>query len=37
MKKHGIGWLNIPGYKPETWNPIVGCSKVSEGLSLIHI
>jgi protein gp37 len=30
-KKHKIGWLNIPGYTPETWNPIVGCSKVSEG------
>lgn len=21
----------MPGYKPETWNPIVGCSKVSPG------
>jgi protein gp37 len=31
MKQHGIGWLNVPGYRPETWNPIVGCSKVSEG------
>lgn len=31
MKKHGIGWLNVPGFRPETWNPIVGCSKVSEG------
>jgi protein gp37 len=30
-KPHGIGWLNVPGYTPETWNPIVGCSKVSEG------
>jgi len=26
-----IGWLNIPGYKGETWNPIIGCTKVSEG------
>jgi protein gp37 len=31
MKEHGIGWLNVPGYVPETWNPVVGCSKVSEG------
>lgn len=31
MKKHKISWLNMPGYKPETWNPIVGCSKVSPG------
>lgn len=31
MKKHKIGWLNVPGFIPQTWNPIVGCSKVSEG------
>jgi protein gp37 len=31
MTTHKIGWLNMPGYKPETWNPIVGCSKVSPG------
>jgi len=31
MKKHKIGWLNVPGYIPQTWNPIVGCSKISEG------
>lgn len=31
MKPHKISWLNIPGYTPETWNPIIGCSKVSEG------
>lgn len=30
-KQHKIGWLNIPGYIPETWNPIVGCTKISEG------
>ena len=30
-KQHKIQWLNIPGYKGETWNPIIGCSKVSEG------
>lgn len=28
---HKIQWLNLPGYKGETWNPIIGCSKVSEG------
>jgi len=28
---HKIGWLNLPGYKGETWNPIIGCSKVSAG------
>jgi protein gp37 len=31
MKKHKIDWLNIPGFKGETWNPIIGCSKVSPG------
>lgn len=31
MKTHKISWLNMPGYKPETWNPIIGCSKVSPG------
>jgi len=31
MKIHKIGWLNVPGFVPESWNPIVGCSKVSEG------
>lgn len=36
MKQHGIRWLNghvVNGVelKPETWNPIVGCSKVSAG------
>jgi len=31
MKQHKISWLNIPGYIPETWNPIIGCSKVSPG------
>lgn len=31
MAKHGteISWTHVPGYKGETWNPIVGCSKVS--------
>ena len=28
---HKIQWLNLPGYKGESWNPIIGCSKVSEG------
>lgn len=31
MKNHKISWLNIPGYIPETWNPIIGCSKISDG------
>ena len=31
MKPHAISWLNVPGYKPETWNPIVGCSHASPG------
>lgn len=37
MKPHGIGWLNGHlndqgiEYKPETWNPVSGCSPVSEG------
>jgi protein gp37 len=31
MTTHKISWLNMPGYQPETWNPIIGCSKVSSG------
>lgn len=31
MKQHKISWLNVPGYTPQTWNPIVGCWKISEG------
>lgn len=30
-KQHKIQWLNLPGYKGETWNPIIGCSKISDG------
>jgi len=30
-RKHGISWLNMPGYKGETWNPVVGCDIVSPG------
>ncbi len=30
-QQHKIGWLNLPGYKGETWNPIIGYSKVSDG------
>lgn len=32
-KKHGTGieWTHIPGFKGETWNPLVGCTKVSPG------
>jgi len=31
--KHGtkIEWTHIPGYKGETWNPVTGCTKVSDG------
>lgn len=30
---HGtaIEWTHIPGFKGVTWNPVAGCSKVSEG------
>lgn len=33
MSKHGtaIEWTHIPGFKGETWNPIVGCDIVSKG------
>ena len=33
MTKHGTGieWTHIPGFKGETWNPIVGCSDISPG------
>jgi protein gp37 len=30
-KQHEISWLNWPGYKGETYNPIVGCTKCSVG------
>ncbi|MEW1843019.1 phage Gp37/Gp68 family protein [Nonomuraea angiospora] len=26
-----IEWLNKPGYKPATWNPTIGCKRVSPG------
>jgi len=28
---HGIEWLNRPGTKGESWNPITGCTPISEG------
>lgn len=33
MTKHNtaIEWTHIPGFKGETWNPIVGCDIVSKG------
>jgi protein gp37 len=31
MGKTSIEWVCAPGYKPETWNPVRGCSRVSEG------
>ena len=30
-REHGISWLNVPGRIGETWNPVIGCSPVSEG------
>lgn len=27
----GIEWTHVPGYKGETWNPVTGCAKVSDG------
>lgn len=31
--KHGtkIEWTHVPGYKGETWNPVIGCARVSAG------
>ncbi|MCH7650677.1 MAG: phage Gp37/Gp68 family protein [Nitrospinae bacterium] len=31
--KHGTGieWTHIPGYRGERWNPVTGCTKVSDG------
>ncbi len=26
-----IEWCNIPGYRPEVWNPVTGCARVSPG------
>lgn len=26
-----IEWTHIPGYIPATWNPVAGCTRVSEG------
>ena len=26
-----IEWTHLPGFKGETWNPVVGCTKVSQG------
>lgn len=33
MTKHNtaIEWTHIPGYRGETWNPVVGCSIASKG------
>lgn len=27
----GIEWTHVPGYRGETWNPVRGCTKVSQG------
>jgi len=36
--KHGTGieWTHIPGYKGETWNPVTGCTKVSDGCKFCY-
>ena len=31
MSRSKIEWLARPGTIPETWNPVIGCSPVSEG------
>jgi len=31
LAEHGIGWLNRPGTIGQSWNPVRGCSRVSEG------
>jgi len=33
MSEHGTGieWTHLEGFKGETWNPVTGCSKVSDG------
>lgn len=31
MTNHGIEWLNRPGTKGQSWNPVRGCTRVSEG------
>ncbi|MGE4296998.1 MAG: DUF5131 family protein [Desulfovibrionaceae bacterium] len=30
-KIHGIAWLNMPGFSGMTWNPVTGCTPISEG------
>lgn len=29
--QHGIGWLNRPGTVGQSWSPMVGCNRVSDG------
>ena len=31
MAKHKIEWLNRPGTIGQTWSPVTGCTKISEG------
>lgn len=31
MGRSKIGWLSAPGYSPEVWNVVTGCTPVSEG------
>ena len=31
-----IEWTHLPGFRGETWNPVVGCDKVSQGCKLCY-
>ncbi len=31
-----IEWTHHPGFKGETWNPVVGCTKVSQGCKFCY-
>ena len=31
-----IEWTHLPGFSGETWNPVVGCTKVSPGCKLCY-
>ena len=37
-KRHNtaIEWTHLPGFGGETWNPVVGCNKVSPGCKLCY-
>ena len=31
-----IEWTHLPGFRGETWNPVVGCNKVSQGCKFCY-